>query len=289
MDIKCKLYNYADDNTISYCNNDISMTKHALENDCTLLNEWFCKNMMKANPEKFQVIFIGKHIQSSEHYITIEEHKIYGSSSVNVLVIELDQDLNFNDHIMNICSKSARQMNALSRIRSQLDIRSRLCVYNSYIVSNFNYCITVWMFTNKKNMAKLDKVNERAVRLIYNDKTSDYDDLLCAGNLFDIYKHCAYILSIETFKIRHQLSPMYLCTMLEQSVSRYNLRDQSTYVTPRFKSKLYGYHSFRYLACKFWNLLDYNVKNTETLLEFKSKVKNWLQSKSTLYIKSELF
>jgi hypothetical protein len=54
------IYNYADDNTVSYCDYDINKVVNTLEADSLKLINWFSINLMKANPDKFQAIAIGK-------------------------------------------------------------------------------------------------------------------------------------------------------------------------------------------------------------------------------------
>jgi hypothetical protein len=54
------IYNYADDNTVSYCEYDIHKVVNTLEVDSLKLVNWFSINLMKANPDKFQAIAIGK-------------------------------------------------------------------------------------------------------------------------------------------------------------------------------------------------------------------------------------
>ena len=54
------LYNYADDNTLSYTHPDCSVLKNVLERDSETLIDWFEVNSMKANPDKFQAICLGQ-------------------------------------------------------------------------------------------------------------------------------------------------------------------------------------------------------------------------------------
>ena len=48
------MYNYADDNTLSFCNPDFDALISTLETDSNQLIEWFRINKMQANPDKFQ-------------------------------------------------------------------------------------------------------------------------------------------------------------------------------------------------------------------------------------------
>ena len=53
------LYNYADDNTLSFCSPDYDNLITVMQTDSIQLIEWFNVNKMQANPEKFQVLAAG--------------------------------------------------------------------------------------------------------------------------------------------------------------------------------------------------------------------------------------
>ena len=48
------LYNYADDNTLSYVSEDVKNLVNVLEKDSKSLIEWFNLNKMQANPDNFR-------------------------------------------------------------------------------------------------------------------------------------------------------------------------------------------------------------------------------------------
>ena len=52
------LYNYADDNTISVCHQDINIVVQLLRNYTNVSTMWFSENHMQASPSKFQAIII---------------------------------------------------------------------------------------------------------------------------------------------------------------------------------------------------------------------------------------
>ena len=54
----------------------------------------------------------------------------------------------------------------------------RLTIYHTYIISNFNYCPVVWHFCGESNTKKMEKIQERTLRFIYENLNSDYDTLL---------------------------------------------------------------------------------------------------------------
>ena len=69
--LRSTIYNYADDNTVSFIHKDFNFLKSVLESNSLYLISWFEENSMKANPDKFQAICIGKKI-----YDNIETFRI---------------------------------------------------------------------------------------------------------------------------------------------------------------------------------------------------------------------
>ena len=143
-----------------------------LVDNIPLIN-WFSINKMKANPEKFQAIAIGKQTKQQNLTFTL---KIECESEVKLLGVTIDFQLNFNEHVSNICKKASRQLNVLKRIGTHLTKLGKLTIYYSFIMSNFNYCPLVWHFCGETNTKKIEKIQERALRFIYNEYTSSYED-----------------------------------------------------------------------------------------------------------------
>ena len=117
---KCELYNYADDNTLSYASSDPDDLKSTLQAESKVLIDWFNFNCMKANPDKFQAIAIGKKSRSGCPVFKIDSFDINCDESVKLLGIDIDFKLNFDLHIGNICKRAAQQLNILKRIGKNL-------------------------------------------------------------------------------------------------------------------------------------------------------------------------
>ena len=117
------LYNYADDNTLSYAHSNSDTLIHTLQQHCTSTIQWFNINQMKVNPSKFQTISFGKRGIRDITNFTFENTTIHCENSVVLLGIEIDHSLTFNTHIANICKKSARQLAVLKRLLETRAIR----------------------------------------------------------------------------------------------------------------------------------------------------------------------
>ena len=94
-------HNYADDNTLT------SFGKSLDGHECELAVTWF-RNKMMVNPNKFQTILLNK--SKSTHVkptMNIGNEKTESLSAVKLLGIEMDDKLNFNNHINKIFRSAA--------------------------------------------------------------------------------------------------------------------------------------------------------------------------------------
>ena len=76
------LYNYADDNTLSFCSPVIS----TLASESVQLTHWFKVNKMQANHDKFQVLAVGKKAYNKILCIHIQNSYLSCESTLNFLV-----------------------------------------------------------------------------------------------------------------------------------------------------------------------------------------------------------
>ena len=116
---------------------------------------------MQVNPDKFQAIAVGKKTRDENISFNLNGNIKY-DDEVKILGVTFDFMLNFNYHISNICKKASQQLNVLKRIGLHLNRLSKLTIYYSFILSNFNYCPLVWHFcgeNNTKNSRKSIKIH----------------------------------------------------------------------------------------------------------------------------------
>ena len=71
--------------------------------------------------------------------------------------------------------KAGQKLSALSRISPYLETDKKELLFKSMVKSQFNYCPLVWMFCSRKANNLFNKIQERSLRLIMNDKTSTFE------------------------------------------------------------------------------------------------------------------
>ena len=173
---KCSLYNYADDNSQSISAPTADEVLLNLKHDCEISLRWYKQNGMEANPNKFQFLISSPYTaENMELKLKIDENiTLAPEPFVKLLGIYIDSRLTFTDHVSSCCNKAARQLNALSRISKYLDLNCRKLIFMSFVLSKFIYCPIVWHFCGKQNNSKVEKIQERALRILYDDYDSEY-------------------------------------------------------------------------------------------------------------------
>ena len=66
------------------------------------------------------------------------------------------------------------------------------------------------MYCGKTANRKVERVQRRALRAVYNDYTSTYNQLLKKGNLQNIHKRNLNILIVEVYKCINKINPSIL-------------------------------------------------------------------------------
>ena len=71
--------------------------------------KWFKVNSMKANPQKFQFMILGKRTRQTI-ILNINNIKIRESQNVELLGLTIDNRLNFKDHINMLCRRATHNL-----------------------------------------------------------------------------------------------------------------------------------------------------------------------------------
>ena len=147
----------------------------------------------------------------------------------------------------------------------------------AFTESQFGYCPHVRMFCRTQTNARVNHIHERALRAVYNDETSLFEELLGRDKSETIHRRNIKILAAELFKIKNDLlndtTTQLIC---KRNSVGYSLRSQTDFLLPQVKSVNYGLKALRYFGPKIWNILPNDIKNPKTLREFSKKVKSWI-------------
>ena len=72
----------------------------------------------------------------------------------------------------------SQQIAVFKRMKKLLSLKLREKLYRAFIAPHFNYCAESWYFCSNRSTEKLEKLNERALRFVYQDEISTYETLV---------------------------------------------------------------------------------------------------------------
>lgn len=267
-----EIASYADDTTPYSCEKDISNVISQLKLTASKLFSWFEYNHMKANPGKCHLLLSKK----DPIDVLIGDAKVTSSSYEKLLGINIDSELKFDKHVSEICHKVSQKINALSRIASYMTLPKKRIVMKTFIESQFNYCPLIWMLHSRTTNNKINRLHERALRIVYSDYKSTFNELLDKDGSFSIHHRNIQSLAIEIYKFLHDLSPGIMGQVLKlNNPVPYNLRNSKELYSRNPKSVRYGTETISFLAPKIWATVPTNIKNCTSLLSFKTNIRKW--------------
>ena len=271
---------FADDTNISIAANSVTELEQIINSELKNLHQWLLANRLSLNVAKTEFMIIGSRqrllVHDNEHIrIEIDGKTIKRVNETKSLGLQIDEHLTWARHVENISKKIASAIGALKRIRQFIDTNTALKIYGKLMQPHFDYCSSVWDGLNITLNDKLQKLQNKAARVITKsqyDASSRYlfsklgwDNLLTRRK-----KHKAILM----FKTINDLTPFYLHELFESRSTGYNLRNsEHTLFVPKPRTN-YGKRSFSYSGAVLWNDLPQNVRTTCSLSQFKRAIDN---------------
>ena len=132
------------------------------------------------------------------------------------------------------------------------------------------------MFCSKKTNTMINKIYERALRIVLNDHISDFETMLRNINDITIHHRNVQSLMIELFKIKNNLAPPVMDSMLSKRTICYNFRNLQEFYSKRKRTVFYGFETKSYRAPQLRTILPDEFKQRKTITLFKCDVREWI-------------
>ena len=146
---------------------------------------------------------------------------------------------------------------------------------NSFLTSQFNYCLLTWMCHCRTMNNKINRLHERCLHIVHSDKTSSFEKLLEKDGSVTIHTRNLQTLATEMFKVYKNLSPAIIADLFHVRQNNYNLRHDSYFAIPNVKSVYYGTERLSNLGPRIWNLVPHKLKQLLDIHAFKKENKKW--------------
>ena len=122
---------------------------------------------------------------------------------------QISANTHFHQHVSILCRKAGARLRILQRLSSYIDEHYRMTIFRSFVL--INYCSLVWNFCEATHTSKMERIQFRALKYIYNDVSTSYEELLARANLPTLELHRKREILVEVFKSVDNISPYILC------------------------------------------------------------------------------
>ena len=189
----------------------------------------------------------------------------------------IDNKVDFNDHVSKVCNKvckkASEKIHALARISNYMSKDKLRIVMNAFIDSQFGYCPVVWMFHSRTLNNRINKLHERALRLVYKNEDCTFEELLEKDNSFTIHHRNLKLLATEMYQMKNNLSPDIMKHIFFQQNSGYHLRKQKLWETSNIRTVQWASETLSFRGPKTCDLVPQEIKESQSINEFKAKIK----------------
>ena len=271
---------FADDTSISYVANSMDELQSVVNSELENLHKWLNTNKLSLNIAKTEFMIIGsrQRVSAMDDRITVEinDCEVEEVDSVKSLGVYIDKHLNWSAHIEKISKKIASAIGALKRIRPYVTTDAAVCVYRALIQPHFDYCCSVWDGLGQTLSCKIQKLQDRAARIVMQ---ASYN--ASAGVLFDVLHWDNLSLRRKKFKanlmfkILNGKAPTYLQELFSIRGIGYNIRNSEMRLNLPKPRTDYMKKSFCYSGAVLFNSLPQDIRKCQSLPQFKKTINEY--------------
>ena len=83
--------------------------------------------------------------ENEDIWANIGNKKIWESNKQKLLGLDIDRNLNFNEHVSSLCRKVGNKLSVLARLSNFMSFKLRRILLKTFIESQFGYWPLIWM------------------------------------------------------------------------------------------------------------------------------------------------
>ena len=274
---------FADDTNISTSAGSVEKLETQLNIELDKIYRWLVANKLTLNVSKTEYMIIG----SCHNLGKIDKDPVIkiGSETVNrvhtskSLGVIIDDKLKWEDQIDSISKKVSREIGAIKLIKPYVPKKCLTQVYNALVQPYFDYCSLVWQNCKLELQSKLQKLQNRAARIITGDNWEIRSkDVLNKLNWLPLNQRRLTDTLLFMRKIFKDEVPISISNQFQLSVNeQYNLRSNCTMLKLAKRRTNTLKRSFSYHAAKTLNKLPTDLKNLSISEKvFKHNLKDFI-------------
>ena len=257
---------------------------NSLVNCLMLVNEWMNENRLRMNPDKTEFIMYGSRQQltkCSTTSITVAGVEVQRASCIKYLGVHMDENLTFKEHIIKKCRVATINLYRIIRIRKSLTENACKMAVQALVMSHLDYCNSVLVNLPDVNIAKLQRVQNFAAKIVLNKQRRDSSrQALFQLHWLPIHRRIEFKTLTLVYKALHHQGPKYLSDLLtvlpEGSRTRSGTSKGQRLLVPFVRKNTFAERSFAIQGPRLWNAIPDSIKFSDTINVFKKNLKTYI-------------
>ena len=250
--------------------------KFSIDRCMNSIMKWMKKTKLKINPEKTEIgIFHPKHLENNVmvHGTYIQGKCVRFSDLIKNVGVHLDNQLSMKTHVNKVVSHAYKLLKDIGHIRNILSMNNTESLVHS-VITRLDYCNSLFINLDTENIAKLQKVQNAASRLVLRMNRENFaTPMLRELHLLNIRNRVIFKILLLTYKIVTGKITMNFSLKYKQ----FNGRPKEFLMLElTHANTVYGKRTLRYAAPRLWNSLPVEIRSAESTESFKTSVKTFL-------------
>ena len=300
---------FADDNSPTTCHKDPVILQTKIQNEGTIVTDWFRKNDISCSGEKTKLLFLGTRARRAtlrdninfSPEVTICDEVIRESTSEKLLGLVINNTITWKHHLhgdtenQGLLPALSQRIGMLKKLRKFVPDRKFSQLIASLFTSKISYCLSVYggvwgipgasaetpikPSISKRDMRKLQVLQNKTMRMeTKSDHYTPTVELLQKTRKLSVHQMVAQSIAVQVYNTSKSQQPKYHHDRLF-SRNQDNLNPTRTAAEPRLESKLsLGRGGFFYQGSRIWTALPHHIKNARNVETFKKNCKKWVRS-----------
>lgn len=272
LDVHARIITYADDTVALFNGNTWDGTREKVMEGMKIIKNWLDKYQLSLNTKKTKYMAFSVMNCNRPEFNSIKvdniSQEIEEAEEIKYLGIVVDRHLRWSGHVGYITNRVRKLIYKFYQLRDILDKNTLIMVYKALVESLLRYGILVWGGLYTVSLNRLNVVQNKILKVMYNKNRLYPTRLLYDGEILNIrslyiYSVCSYLYKRDSLRL--YVSSKYITrSEIEQHirlpVSRKNINQR--FVT--------------YLGPKFYNLLPRNIRFEKNVKQFSKLCKDYI-------------
>jgi hypothetical protein len=264
----------------SEVNSTITNMQHCISD----VRTWMADHKLKLNDDKTEALLIhsGRSFSKVDKptSIRVGHADISFSPQARNLGYFITDTMTLDVYVSHICRSAYTALRQISSIRSFLTVEATKKLVCALVLSRLDYANSTLAGCSKQSIAKLQKVQNSAARLILRTRKREHvTPLLRELHWLPIQARIDYKLSMICHAFFQGSAPQYISDIFTAYQPARQLRsssDHRTLCVPKTRTKLFGERAFSFAGPKQWNSLPVDIRHLDSHFSFKKALKTHL-------------